>query len=55
MPVRQEEEEIVQYFERTKEFWVEQSRKYFENENMKVSNRTLQKFAKEMCQEYCEK
>ncbi|KAK3086220.1 hypothetical protein FSP39_015405 [Pinctada imbricata] len=55
VPARLEEEEVTVYFERTKAFWVEQSKKYFESENMSVSNRTLQKFGREMCQEYCDK
>ncbi|KAJ8302928.1 hypothetical protein KUTeg_019324 [Tegillarca granosa] len=52
VPSIDEEEEFKVYFERTKQFWIEQSQKYFENENMKVSKRTVEKFAKEMCQEY---
>jgi hypothetical protein len=43
------------YYERTKEFWIEQSEKYFKNEDMSVSKRTIQKFAKELCTEYCKR
>ncbi|XP_061197077.1 kelch domain-containing protein 4-like [Saccostrea echinata] len=52
VPTKNEDENMEQYFERTKDFWVEQSQKYFENEEMKVSSRTVSKFAKEMCQEF---
>lgn len=54
VPVRSDEEEVMSYFERTKEFWVERSQQYFKNESMKVTKRTIAKFAKELCQEYCE-
>lgn len=43
---------MEEYFERTKDFWIEQSKKYFENEEMRVTTRTVTKFAKEMCAEY---
>ncbi|XP_048751852.1 kelch domain-containing protein 4-like isoform X2 [Ostrea edulis] len=52
IPLRTEDESVEDYFERTKDFWIEQSKKYFENEKMKVTTRTVTKFAKEMCQEY---
>lgn len=52
MPSKEEEENVEDYFERTKDFWIEQSKKYFENEEMRVTTRTATKFAKEMCQEY---
>lgn len=52
VPNKNDEETIEEYFERTKDFWIEQSKKYFENEEMRVTTRTVTKFAKEMCQEY---
>ena len=55
VPERIDDEKLEEYFDRTKEFWLEQSEKYFKNEDMSVSKRTIQKFAKEMCTEYCKK
>lgn len=52
VPNKNDEETMEDYFERTKDFWIEQSKKYFENEEMRVTTRTVTKFAKEMCQEY---
>lgn len=52
MPNKNDEETMEEYFERTKDFWIEQSKKYFENEEMRVTTRTVTKFAKEMCAEY---
>lgn len=52
VPNKNDEETMEEYFERTKDFWIEQSKKYFENEEMRVTTRTVTKFAKEMCQEY---
>ncbi|XP_060069377.1 kelch domain-containing protein 4-like [Ylistrum balloti] len=54
VPERLEEEEVMTYFERTKEFWETQSQKYFKKEDLKVTKRTITKFAKELCQEYCD-
>ncbi|XP_033754886.1 kelch domain-containing protein 4-like [Pecten maximus] len=54
VPSRSEEEEVMSYFERTKEFWETQSQKYFKKEDLKVTKRTITKFAKELCQEYCD-
>ncbi|XP_069114563.1 kelch domain-containing protein 4-like [Argopecten irradians] len=53
VPHRSEEEAVMTYFERTKEFWETQSQKYFKKEDLKVTKRTITKFAKELCQEYC--
>lgn len=55
VPKQQENENVQDYFERTKEFWIQQSEKYFKDEDMEVSKRTIQKFAKEMCTEYSKK
>ncbi|XP_071172959.1 kelch domain-containing protein 4-like [Mytilus edulis] len=55
VPKKNEDEPVNDYFERTKEFWLEQSEKYFKSEDMSVSKRTIQKFAKEMCTEYSKK
>lgn len=52
VPKKNDEETMEEYFERTKDFWIEQSKKYFENEEMRVTTRTVTKFAKEMCAEY---
>lgn len=52
VPNKNDEETMEEYFERTKDFWIEQSKKYFENEEMRVTTRTVTKFAKEMCAEY---
>ena len=55
VPERKEEEDPEDYFSRTTDFWLERSESYFKSEDMKVSKRTIQKFAKEMCLEYCSK
>lgn len=55
VPERNEDEDPEDYFSRTTDFWLERSESYFKSEDMKVSKRTIQKFAKEMCSEYCNK
>ncbi|OWF37988.1 kelch domain-containing protein 4-like [Mizuhopecten yessoensis] len=54
VPPKSEEEDVMSYFERNKEFWEIQSQKYFKKEDLKVTKRTITKFAKELCQEYCD-
>lgn len=50
-PPRNAEESVDGYFERTKDYWLQQARDIMEEEGIKLSDRKLLKFAKEICDE----
>ncbi|KAK7474033.1 hypothetical protein BaRGS_00034743, partial [Batillaria attramentaria] len=52
-PPRQADEGKDVYFERTQDYWLTQARSITESEGMRLSDRKLLKFAKEICDEAC--
>lgn len=53
-PDRKDEEDRKDYFDRTKEYWVEQARTYCESQGLRMSDRKLVKLASEMCHDIFE-
>ena len=50
-PPRKAEESPEDYFERTQDYWLQQARDIMDEEGIKLSDRKLLKFAKEICEE----
>ena len=50
-PPRRSEEGHEDYFERTQDYWLQQARNIMDEEGIKLSDRKLLKFAKEICEE----
>ena len=50
-PEKPSSEKVVDYFIRTKDYWLSKAKEYCESEEMKLSDKKLEKLAKEMCQE----
>ncbi|XP_060595724.1 kelch domain-containing protein 4-like [Ruditapes philippinarum] len=50
-PERPASEAIKDYFERTKDYWLKKAKEYCDSEDMSLSEKKLEKLAKEMCQE----
>jgi hypothetical protein len=53
-PAVEEGEEVRGYFERTKDYWLQQAQSYSNAESLGLSARKLEKLAREMCTEHCE-
>ncbi|XP_053401413.1 kelch domain-containing protein 4-like isoform X2 [Mercenaria mercenaria] len=50
-PERPASEAIKEYFERTKDYWLSKAKEYCDSEDMTLSEKKMEKLAKEMCQE----
>jgi len=50
-PERPSSEPIKDYFERTHDYWISKAKEYCESESMTLSDKKLEKLAKEICQE----
>ena len=50
-PEKPASEPTVEYFERTKDYWVAKAKEYCDSEGLTLSSRKLEKLATEMCQE----
>lgn len=50
-PERPSSEPIKDYFDRTKDYWTSKAKEYCDSEDLVLSEKKLEKLAKEMCQE----
>lgn len=50
-PERPSTEPIKEYFDRTKHYWLAKAKEYCESESMTLSDKKMEKLAKEICQE----
>ncbi|KAL8590625.1 hypothetical protein ACOMHN_011061 [Nucella lapillus] len=50
-PPREDSESVEDYFDRTKDYWLQQARDIMESEGIRLSDRKLLKIAKEICEE----
>jgi len=54
-PAQREGEGIADYFNRSKDYWVSKAREIYEEDGETISERRAVRFAKEICEEACEK
>ncbi|XP_059160782.1 kelch domain-containing protein 4-like [Physella acuta] len=54
-PDRREGEGISDYFSRSQEYWVQKAREIYEEEGETITDRKLVRFAKEICEEACDR
>ncbi|KAI8759587.1 kelch domain-containing protein 4 [Biomphalaria glabrata] len=54
-PDRKDGEHISDYFSRSQDYWVQKAREIYEEEGETLSERRLVRFAKDICEEACDK
>uniref|UniRef100_A0A0B7A401 DUF4110 domain-containing protein n=1 Tax=Arion vulgaris TaxID=1028688 RepID=A0A0B7A401_9EUPU len=54
-PARREGEGILDYFSRSQDYWLQKAKEIYEEDGETISERRLLRFAKEICEEACEK
>lgn len=54
-PDRRDGEGISDYFSRSQDYWVQKAREIYEEEGETISDRKLVRFAKEICEEACDR
>lgn len=54
-PAQREGEGIADYFNRSKDYWVSKAREIYEEDGETISDKRALRFAKEVCEEACEK
>ena len=54
-PSRLDGESTSDYFARSQEYWIGKAREIYEEEGETISDRRLLRFAKEVCEEACDR